>query len=63
MYSFSVHFDRCAKRLQSSPKGSKSIDSFISLSSTIEQRDDADVVIATKQTEDFEGVDDVISYK
>ncbi|PFX30018.1 hypothetical protein AWC38_SpisGene5235 [Stylophora pistillata] len=58
--NISAHYDPCAKRLQSPLKGSKSIDSFFSLSSTCEHRDDTDVMIATEQTEDFEGVDDVI---
>ena len=60
LYLFSVYYDRCAKRWQPSPKNSKSIDSFFSLSSANKQRDDADVVIATEQMEDFEGFDDVI---
>lgn len=60
---FTAHFDRCVKRRESSLKGSKRIDNYFGLPSNSQQLDDADAIIVNEQTEDFEGVDDIISDK
>lgn len=51
------------KKRQSSLRGSTRIDSYFSLPSTSQQRDETDAVIVNEETEEFEGVDDVISDK
>ena len=62
-YLFTAHFDRCVKRRESSIKGFKRIDNYFGLPSNSQQLDDADAIIVNEQTEEFKGVDDIISDK
>jgi len=63
VYFKTAHFDRCVKRRESSIKGFKRIDNYFGLPSNSQQLDDADAIIVNEQTEEFKGVDDIISDK